>query len=668
MSGKPNLSELTTARRWFAEAFAEAEGSRSRGAFPLSFSLDDTSSAELLPAWTSEVRTVESQSGTRDQTLTLADPGSGLCCRIEITAFADFPAVEWVAYFKNTGDVDTPILSEIQPLDVTFPTAKDEESRIVYAKGSSCQDDDFEPREMVLRPRGNLRLTSTGGRSSNGTLPFFNLQIGGRGVIGAIGWSGDWAAEIRRDGGNRIDAEGAIHVRAGMQRTHLILHPGEEIRTPRILLLFWEGDRLHGHNLLRQFILAHHTPRANGEILRAPICDSHWGDRFDHEQIARARWLKEHDLPVEYFWIDAGWYGNSHQEGSDTFGTEWVREVGNWSPNETCYPNGVRPVGDALKENGLGFVLWVEPERAYQGSRYTREHPDWLLGPVGESYLFDLGNPEARQHMTHLLSNLIADGGVTCLRQDFNMNPAACWQAADAPDRVGMSEIRHVEGLYAMWDEFLARHPGLIIDNCASGGRRIDLETISRSIPLWRSDVQCYPGFSMTAMQNQTHGLGLWVPLSTGYAGELTTYAFRSALGPGVVLSWSDRGSGQESNFPFSWCRDMLADLGAVRDYFYGDFYPLLEFSLTDDAWAAWQFDRPDLDGGSVVAFRRHRSPFVRLTIPLHGLDPRSTYELHWRDRNTRERVSGQGLLDPGLTLEVGEKPGSVLLTYRRLA
>src|SRR5262249_40530759 len=208
----------------------------------------------------------------------------------------------------------------------------------------------------------------------------------------------------------------------------------------------------------------------------------------------------------------------------------------------------------------------------------------------------------------------------------------------------------------------------LIIDNCASGGRRIDLETISRSIPLWRSDVQCYPDFSLTAMQNQTQGLGLWVPLSTGCATELSTYAFRSAIGPGIVLSWSDRGSGQEATFPFSWCRQMLADLAAVREDFYGDFYPLLEFSLADDAWAAWQLDRPDLGRGTVVAFRRHRSPFAQLTIPLRRLDPRSTYEFHWRDRGTRERLSGEELLARGLAMEIDEKPGSLLVTYRRLS
>src|SRR5205823_8017603 len=127
------------------------------------------------------------------------------------------------------------------------------------------------------------------------------------------------------------------------------------------------------------------------------------------------------------------------------------------------------------------------------------------------NYLLNLGIPAARQYVTDMISRLIEEDGVTCYRQDFNTDPAPFWKAADAPDRVGMTEIRHIEGLYAYWDELVARHPGLWIDNCASGGRRIDLETISRSIPLWRSDLQASPDFfSQTAMQNQTHGLGLW--------------------------------------------------------------------------------------------------------------------------------------------------------------
>ena len=63
-------------------------------------------------------------------------------------------------------------------------------------------------------------------------------------------------------------------------------------------------------------------------------------------------------------------------------------------------------------------------------------------------------------------------------RNDFNLDPLGFWRGADAPDRQGITEIRYVEGQYAIWDELLRRGiPGCAIDNCASGGRRIDLET-----------------------------------------------------------------------------------------------------------------------------------------------------------------------------------------------
>lgn len=64
------------------------------------------------------------------------------------------------------------------------------------------------------------------------------------------------------------------------------------------------------------------------------------------------------------------------------------------------------------------------------------------------------------------------------------MDPLEYWQAADVEDRQGITEIRHIEGLYKLWDELRQEFPNLIIDNCSSGGRRIDMETISRSLPL----------------------------------------------------------------------------------------------------------------------------------------------------------------------------------------
>ena len=128
------------------------------------------------------------------------------------------------------------------------------------------------------------------------------------------------------------------------------------------------------------------------------------------------------------------------------------------------------------------------------GTFLAKEHPEWVISPAGDgSGLFNLGIPAARRYMTDYLNAAIKAYKLSCLRIDYNIDPLEFWQFMDAkdPDRAGMTEMRYVEGLYRMWDDILEANPHLFIDNCASGGRRIDLETMSRSIPLWRSDNTC---------------------------------------------------------------------------------------------------------------------------------------------------------------------------------
>lgn len=124
--------------------------------------------------------------------------------------------------------------------------------------------------------------------------------------------------------------------------------------------------------------------------------------------------------------------------------------------------------------------------------------------------LFDLGNPEALNWMCEHIGDLIEKNGIDYYRQDFNMLISPYWAEADEPDRVGIHEIRHVEGLYAYWDYLRESFPGLLIDNCAGGGRRLDLETMSRSAPLWRTD---YSYGEVNGYQCHTYGLNFYLPI-----------------------------------------------------------------------------------------------------------------------------------------------------------
>ena len=668
MSGQPTPGDLKRAAEWYEAAFAgPAEG------LPFSFTFGGAESASLLPSWAPK-RTDETVSkGVATRTVSLQDPKTGLVCSCEVKRFEGFPAVEWLLRFTNEGSADTPILSDIRSLDATLGLDGNH-FRVHGANGSLYNADDFAPNETVIKDGGNHHMGPSGGRSSSGALPFFNLDAGSHGVIGAIGWTGNWDADFRTADGKRA------RVRAGLRGVHTKLLPGESIRTARILLVFWEGDRLHGHNMLRRVILRHYSPDL-GESSRIgapepPLSIATWGENEAGRQVAKINWLAENDIPVDNYWIDAGWHGDVVKtEKATVFNTQWWAHVGNWRPNRPNYPEGLGAIGKLAAEKGMRFTLWFETERAYKDTDIVREHPEWLFSlPEADSYLVNLGDPAARQGITDLISSVLSENNVTLYRQDFNMEPEPYWKAADAPDRQGMSEIRHIEGLYAFWDELLRRHPGLIIDNCASGGRRIDLETISRSIPLWRSDYQCYPHFDPIGMQSQTHGLSLWVPLSTGACDHADTYAFRSAILPGIVLCTVVAGPDEPEGFrtpwdafPVEWMKRMTEEQRAVKQYASGDFYPLVSFALGEDLWAVWQFDRPDLGEGALVALRRQKCPFPTVEPRLQGLEEDAKYELYSFDDDTAQMFSGKDLMDGKLSIAIADTPGSRLYRYRRL-
>ena len=241
---------------------------------PFSFMYDGDPSASLFTTWESSNETTHHDDAKTEGILTYRDRKSGLVVQCEWEFYSEFPAVEWVVTFRNEGIADTPILEDVQALDTDF--TRDEEGEYVLhrALGSSASRDDFAPIIDVLHPNTKIELAPVGGRSSNTrALPFFNIETTGGGVMLGIGWSGQWSINFLRDDAKRLK------LRSGMELTHLKLHPGEEIRTPRILLLFWVGeDRMRGHNLLRRFILAHRTPQQDGK----PVYDTVLCQRLPH--------------------------------------------------------------------------------------------------------------------------------------------------------------------------------------------------------------------------------------------------------------------------------------------------------------------------------------------------------------------------------------------------
>jgi alpha-galactosidase len=451
----------------------------------------------------------------------------------------------------------------------------------------------------------------------------------------------------------------------------LRLRPGESIRTPRILLVPWKGsDEFEGTNRLRRLILVHYTPRdAHGEPLIPPV--AHMRQLFyyftgqvteeDHlRAVERAR-----ELGIEAFWVDALWYGGGSGDGVD-----WATQVGTWTVRTDRFPRGLKPIADAAHANGMKFVLWFEPERVFAGTETAREHPEFLLRKKGDdkTFLLDLGNPAARRHVLDLVSGMIDKVGIDVYRQDFNMEPLPFWREADEPDRIGMHEIRHVEGLYAFWDELRARHPGLAIDNCASGGRRIDLETTARAYPLWRSDYTdlsaLRAGHSLqVGGQCQVQGLSRWVPLHAAAAWTLSPYDFRSCMAAGVIPYMDIRAE----DYPAELAAAAIRELKRLRPFWLGDFRTIVPLTAAAHDWSAYQCHRQDRAAGFALFLRRHESPYPLCAARLSWIDPAADYEVRMSPgygQGEPTRVKGSRLA--ALDVSIDERPGSLLVEYRR--
>lgn len=620
---------------------------------PLAFDYDGKSAAELLAQWPKKTTTRKLDDRRTEHTSTWTDPRSELEVRCVAVEYADYPAVEWTAYFRNKGTAPTPLLQGIQAIDVRLNRAGVGEFALRGIAGDDCRPDSYQPYAQVLGPDASRTIAPKRGNPSDGVFPYFNLAAPGGGWLLAVGWPGQWSATFARDRGE------GVRVVAGQELTHLRLQPGEEIRTPLIALLFWQGtDSGRAQNLWRRWMLADNLPRPGGQPLRAQytFCSGGFFEGLKVSEASERQFIDTLDregIKLDYWWMDAGWYPCS----------QW-QETGTWEPDPARFPHGIKAVSDYVHAKNAKLIVWFEPERVMPGSWLALNHPEWLLG----GKLLNLGNPAAWQWLVGHVDRLLTEQGIDLYRQDFNMSPLTYWRQNDAPDRQGVTENLHVQGYLAYWDELLRRHPGLLIDSCAGGGRRNDLETLRRAVPLLRSDYQAFDGNPTYALGNQCHtyGLSAWIPYyGQGVYANPThfVYSVRSHLSPSFCIAVDVRKPGTD----WDLYRRLVGEWRQVADCLLGDFYPLTPYSLGDDCWMAWQFDRPAQGDGVVQAFRRAASADESVRLKLHGLDATARYLVRNLDEAGPTELTGQELSETGLRVVLPDRPLAAVITYHRM-
>lgn len=290
-----------------------------------------------------------------------------------------------------------------------------------------------------------------------------------------LGWSGNQVLAAER-----VPA-GTCALRAGeiLLPDEVVLAPGETYRTPLLYGSWGDGlDELAGrfHRYLRA--RPHHpaSPR--------PVLVNTWEAVYFRHDPAVLVQLAERSaqLGAERFVVDDGWFLGRRDD---------TTSLGDWIVDPTVWPEGLDPLAARVHELGMQFGVWFEPEMISLDSELARAHPEWIFDgghgpglPSRHQHVLDLGHDDAYRLVLERVSALVTQLGIDFIKWDHNryLTDAGHWPHGRAGVRTQTLRA------YRMMDELKARHPGLEIESCASGGGRIDLGVLERTDRVWPSD------------------------------------------------------------------------------------------------------------------------------------------------------------------------------------
>jgi alpha-galactosidase len=281
--------------------------------------------------------------------------------------------------------------------------------------------------------------------------------------------SGEWHAEYGSEPGGRLylAVSGPTESEHGWWKN---LQPGDSFTTVPAAFGVVYGDISDGAAALTLYRRAIRRPNQDDEKLNIVFNDYMnclMGDPTEEKE--RMIIDKAAEMGCEYYCLDAGWYDKGY----------WWDRVGEWMESPERFPNGLKAVCDYSKSRGMKMGLWLEIEVMGIACELAAKLPDdWFICRHGKRhqdnkrYLLDFRNPDVRKYCMNVVDRLIEDYGVEYFKVDYNVTMG---YGSDLNSDSCADAIReHYICLYQWYEEIFRKHPELVIENCGSGGQRMD--------------------------------------------------------------------------------------------------------------------------------------------------------------------------------------------------
>ena len=562
---------------------------------------------------------------------------------------------------SNPSDKNSVQITQPKVIDMCLPC--NGEVKLHSVAGSHSNWESFLSIDENIGVGQVYEMIPENGRSSDMNVsPFIDVTVDGKAYLFALGWTGQWRFTVTR-------TEDKVYISGGINNADFYLKPNEKYFIGSVLVM--EANETEDAAALRrrfrQVLITDMNPLPK-KLGHMPIshCELNcplWGDtKTVYDQHRKAIQKANATNGFDSYWVDAIWFEDLFPNG-----------VGNYTLHKNL-TEGLNPLANELHKAGKNLMVWFEPLRVRTGTQVYNEHPEYLLNVKDNSmdildyepdnWVFNIGDDDAYEYVHNTIVRIIKENGIDFFREDFNMAPLAYWLENEEENRHGINEIKFINNFYRLWDELRAEFPNMLIDNCASGGRRIDLETVQRSVVLHRCDGGCGPRVPTKPVeiwnQNQSLTLCEYIPYQSASGWNTTAYSVRSAMTTGVtlVIDYANDDADDEA------IKKVLDEVHHFTPYWEGDFYPLEKQSQATDCFIAFQLAKGD--NGYATVFRRLDCKESDYKIYFKGIKQDAVYTLRLvdEDRNSTEKIVKGSELINGYTVTLPDPETSLIAEY----
>lgn len=331
--------------------------------------------------------------------------------------------------------------------------------------------------------QGSIVRENKSGRTSHNVFPGGMLtgpsttEFEGAAVGFHLAWSGNHRLRIDR----HSDGQSLVQLGEMTFPGEIRLAKGESYRTPDVLVTWSNGGLNAVSHAFHDYLLNH---ASDGRIKKKPrpVHYNTWeAVYFNHDEQTLLELAEAAaDVGAERFVLDDGWFGGRRHDGAG---------LGDWWVSPEVYPNGLNAIADRVRELGMEFGLWFEPEMVNPDSDLYRAHPDWVLKadgvdtvPFRGQLTLDLTKPDVFSYLFDRITEIVSTYRIAYIKWDMNRD-------TNHPASSGRGAMhRQTLAVYRLIQQIRDAHPDIEIESCSSGGARADFGIMRYADRIWTSD------------------------------------------------------------------------------------------------------------------------------------------------------------------------------------